>query len=183
MATSNFHNVNASKIFAMTSDSENEFEIDEFAYNDFIDNIDSALSEAGYNDYTIDDPHELRSYPSRVLGSKSKDVCYDHFSVDITIFPVVRSAYYDGCNLDWFLTIEMEGETFNNISEITDENIEWVLRNNDEKHGKKAISNFRAKLTTAAHALKTELETIYKNHTEPLTVVSRFSNGETIYQK
>jgi len=183
MATSNFHNVNASKIFAMASDSENEFEFDEFAYNDFIDNIDSALSEAGYNDYTIDDPHELRSYPSRVLGSKEISQNIDGIDICVNIFPVVRSAYYDGCNLDHFTTIEFCNETYCNISEINDSDIEDELKENNQKHGKKAISNFKAKITTICHALKTELETIYKNHTEPLTVVGRFSNGETIYQK
>lgn len=167
----------------MTSDSEQDFTFDQFAFDDLLFDVKNSIENAGFNVIPIEDPFELRSYPSEVLCGKTKDVCYNLFGVDITIFPVVRNGYYDGCNFDWFFLIEMEGESFNNISEITDENIEWVLRNYDEKHGKKAISNFRAKLTTVCHALKTELEAIYKIHTEPLTVTARFSNGETLYSK
>ena len=167
----------------MTSDSENEFTFDDFAFDVLLDDVEASLSEAGFVDYTIPDPHELRSYPSRVLGSKEINQIIDGIDITVNIFSVVRSAYYDGCNFDHFTTIEFCHETYNNISEINDSDIEDVLKENKQKHGKKAISNFKAKITTICHALKTELEAIYKNHTEPLTVTARFSNGETLYSK
>jgi len=63
MATSNFHNVNASSIFAVDLQ-------DEFDYQDLIDNVKYSLKETGYfNLLTKSDPNELRSFPSKSIGS------------------------------------------------------------------------------------------------------------------
>jgi hypothetical protein len=63
MATSNFHNVNASHIFAVQLE-------DTYEYDDLIDNIKSGLKETGeFNLLTKSDPNELRSYPSTSIGS------------------------------------------------------------------------------------------------------------------
>jgi len=62
MATSNFHNVNASAIFAVRL--ENEYD-----YEDLVCNLESELSNnPDYVDYGKTDKHELRSFPSRTLG-------------------------------------------------------------------------------------------------------------------
>jgi hypothetical protein len=57
MATSNFHNVNATHIFACSL--ENEWD-----YEDLKDNVYYGLKGIeGFADRTKSDPHELRSFP------------------------------------------------------------------------------------------------------------------------
>ena len=59
MATSNFHNVNATHIFAVQLE-------DEWAYEDLVYNLESEFDiHNDYSDYGKSGPHELRSYPSR----------------------------------------------------------------------------------------------------------------------
>ena len=87
MATSNFHNVNASRIFAVDLE-------DEFDYENIILNLESALAcIPEYIEGACWDRHELRSYPSKVLGRLQKD--------NVEVYVIVRSGYYSGCNLDW----------------------------------------------------------------------------------
>jgi hypothetical protein len=110
MATSNFHNVNASHIFAVQLE-------DEFEYDDLIDNIKSGLKETGeFNLLTKSDPNELRSYPSTSIGSLD---CYvednDGNGIVVTVTAVVRSGYYDGVNLDWHVHFEEYGETVEHL--------------------------------------------------------------------
>lgn len=110
MATSNFHNVNASHIFAVQLE-------DTYEYDDLIDNIKSGLKETGeFNLLTKADPNELRSYPSTGIGSLD---CYvednDGNGIVVTVTAVVRSGYYDGVNLDWHVHFEEYGETVEHL--------------------------------------------------------------------
>lgn len=110
MATSNFHNVNASHIFAVQLE-------DTYEYDDLIDNIKSGLKETGeFNLLTKSDPNELRSYPSTGIGSLD---CYvednDGNGIVVTVTAVVRSGYYDGVNLDWHAHFEEYGENVEHL--------------------------------------------------------------------
>jgi hypothetical protein len=92
MATSNFHNVNATHIFAVQLE-------DEWAYDDLVENLESEFSKhSDYYDYGKSDPNELRSFPSKSLGSFSNSVVVGEDEVEIYITPVIRSGYYEGVN-------------------------------------------------------------------------------------
>jgi len=111
MATSNFHNVNASHIFAVELQ-------DTYEYDDLIDNIQSGLKETGYyNMLTKSDPNELRSFPSTSIGSLDNYVesSDDDSGIVVTITAVVRSGYYDGVNLDWHCHFEEYGENIEHL--------------------------------------------------------------------
>ena len=110
MATSNFHNVNASHIFAVELQ-------DTYEYDDLIDNIQSGLKSTGYfNLLTKSDPNELRSYPSTSIGSLDSYVeDSEGNGICVTITAVVRSGYYDGVNLDWHPHFEEYGETIEHL--------------------------------------------------------------------
>lgn len=110
MAASNFHNVNASHIFAVQLE-------DTYEYDDLIDNIKSGLKETGeFNLLTKADPNELRSYPSTSIGSLDSYVeDANGNGIYIQITAVVRSGYYDGVNLDWHLHFEEYGETIEHL--------------------------------------------------------------------
>lgn len=152
MATSNFHNVNATHIFAVQLE-------DEWAYDDLVDNLESEFSKhSDYYDYGKSDPNELRSFPSKSLGSFSNSVTIGDDEVEIYITPVIRSGYYEGVNLDWHIRLYVNG--YDDDTYADDAN---VLR----------ISNEYVDF----------IETIYSQYSEPLGVTARFSNGETIYHK
>ncbi len=152
MATSNFHNVNATHIFAVQLE-------DEWAYDDLVGNLESEFNTHNdYSDYGKTDPDELRSYPSRSLGSFSDSILIGEDEVEVYITPVIRSGYYEGCNLDWHVRLYVNGyedDTYAddaNVLRISNEYIEFI-------------------------------ENIYSQYSEPLGVTARFSNGETIYHK
>lgn len=152
MATSNFHNVNATHIFAVQLE-------DEWAYEDLVYNLESEFNiHNDYSDYGKSDPNELCSFPSRSLGSFSDSLTIGDDEVEIFITPVIRSGYYEGCNLDWHVRLYVNGyedDTYAddaNVLRISNEYIEFI-------------------------------ENIYSQYSEPLGVTARFSNGETIYHK
>jgi hypothetical protein len=150
MATSNFHNVNATNIFAVQLE-------DEWAYDDLVDNLESEFNtHKDFSDYGKTDPNELRSFPSKSLGSFSNSVTIDDDEVEIYVTPVIRSGYYEGCNLDWHVSLYVNG--YQDDEYADDAN---VLR----------ISNDYIEF----------IEDIFEQYSQPLGVTARFSNGETIY--
>ena len=174
MATSNFHNVNASAIFAVPL--ENDFD-----YEDLVDNLKSELKDnSDYVDYGKTDPNELRSFPSRSLGSIRKYHQYKDFYVEVCVTPVIRSGYYSGCNLDWNVAYSINGDTYD-IDE---------LENGIGYNTALPISKIKVYSSLAekkAEKLKNDivekLEAIYNNYSDRYGVTAVFSNGETIYHK
>ncbi len=150
MATSNFHNVNASHIFAVELQ-------DEYDYQDLVDNLESEFStNLDYSDYSKSDPNELRSFPSKSLGSFSNSIEIGDDEAEIYVTPVIRSGYYEGCNLDWHVRYYVNG--------YEDETYESHPR-----------------IQTLVEVYTNFIENVYKQYSQPLGVTARFSNGETIY--
>jgi hypothetical protein len=150
MATSNFHNVNASHIFAVELQ-------DEWEYQDLISNLESEFNtNLDYSDYSKSDPNELRSFPSKSVGSFSNSIEIGEDEVEVYVTPVIRSGYYEGCNLDWHVRYYVNGsedETY-------------------ESH---------PNVQTLVSVYVNFIENVYEQYSQPLGVTARFSNGETIY--
>jgi hypothetical protein len=174
MSTSNFHNVNASAIFAVPL--ENDFD-----YEDLVDNLKSELKDnSDYVDYGKTDPNELRSFPSRTLGSIRKYHQYKDFYVEVCVTPVIRSGYYSGVNLDWNVDYAINGDIYD-IDE---------LENGIGYNTALPISKIKVYSSLAekkAEKLKNDivekLEALYNNYSDRYGVTAVFSNGETIYHK
>jgi hypothetical protein len=150
MATSNFHNANASHIFAVELQ-------DEYDYQDLVDNLESEFStNLDYSDYSKSDPNELRSFPSKSLGSFSNSIEIGDDEAEVYVTPVIRSGYYEGCNLDWHVRYYVNG--------YEDETYESHPR-----------------IQTLVEVYTNFIENVYKQYSQPLGVTARFSNGETIY--
>jgi hypothetical protein len=176
MATSNFHNVNASAIFAVPL--ENDFD-----YEDLVDNLKSELSnDSDYVDYGKTDHNECRSFPSRTLGSIRKYHQYKDFYVEVCVTPVIRSGYYEGVNLDWNVDYLINGDASYDSPDF------YI---NDIAHygnlPKSKATTYAKLAEKKAEKLKNEivekLESIYSDYSMKLGVTARFSNGETIYHK
>jgi hypothetical protein len=176
MATSNFHNVNATHIFACSL--ENEWD-----YEDLVDNLKSELSnDSDYVDYGKTDHNECRSFPSRTLGSIRKYHQYKDFYVEVCVTPVIRSGYYEGVNLDWNVDYLINGDASYDSPDF------YI---NDIAHygnlPKSKATTYAKLAEKKAEKLKNEivekLESIYSDYSMKLGVTARFSNGETIYHK
>jgi len=176
MATSNFHNVNASAIFAVPL--ENDFD-----YEDLVCNLESELSNnPDYVDYGKTDPNELRSFPSRTLGSIRKYHQYKDFYVEVCVTPVIRSGYYSGCNLDWNVEYSINGDAQYENNDFYIDDIAWY-----GKLSKSAATKYAKLAEKKAKKIKNEiveqLEALYNDYSEKYGVTAVFSNGETIYHK
>ena len=176
MGTSNFHNVNAGKIF--TNECEEEWD-----YDYLKSNICSELENSKYHfrkDYGTDS-HELRSYPSHVLGtifSETKN--YKDFTVEVSLIVVVRSGYYSGCNLDYDWEYIVNGETTDELdfADIIEYQASYK-RDNAKRYAKFAEQWAKSTLET----MRIDLETIFEMYSDKYEVAAQFSNGETIYTK
>ena len=174
MATSNFHNVNATHIFACLLE-------DEWAYDDLKENLFYEFKKLnGFSDYTKSDPNELRSYPSHSICSVERDFSYDNFTLNVIVTPVIRSAYYEGCNLDWHVWYGIDG------NEIDIDDLEYQLSyiDNLTPSEVKAYSLLaEQKAETLLNEIVTDVEKVFDKYSEKYGVTARFSNGETIYHK
>ena len=176
MATSNFHNENASAIFAVQLEHE-------FDYDDLVENLKSELNnDPDYVDYGKADKNELRSFPSRTLGSIRKYVQYKDFYVEVCVTPVIRSGYYDGVNLDWNVDYLINGDAqYDNTDFYIDDIAHYG------NLSKSAATKYAKLADKKAEKLKNEivdeLEALYNDYSDRYGVTAVFSNGETIYHK
>lgn len=152
MATSNFHNVNATNIFAVELESDIDYIV-------LFENLQLEFeSDSRFGKFGKRDMHDLRSYPSQVLGSLRESVMLYDDEVEVFVSPVIRSGYYEGCNLDWVVQVYVNGDDDDSL--------------NDSPTVQAIISR-----------LSGAVEDIFKMYSDSYVVTARFSNGETIYSK
>ena len=156
MGASNFHCVNASQIFSFMPEEDDIYDYDVDSDINYVTDMLSELD--GFTTDTKTDPHELWSYPSRSICSIVRYVTLPDTDteVQITVGVVVRSGYYEGINFDWFVDLEQWGDF-----------TEWEL--------------LEEMVEPDAHRIVDEVEDVLRKATQPLVVVGRFSNGETVY--
>jgi hypothetical protein len=124
MGTGNFWNKNASKVFAVLmsyespvlDDEGNETEetemvqCEDFEYDDLIDEIKEALKASKFNPWVPAKPvwDNERQFCGRTIGELSKEEFFGDVSISVTIECVLRSAYYEGANLDWNMSVSID---------------------------------------------------------------------------
>jgi hypothetical protein len=171
MATQNFHNVNANNIFAVEIQ-------DEWDYDDLIENL---KHEVDYLDDTRKDEHELRSFPSRVIGCNYTEKLYTHFRVELELTVVVRSGYYSGVNLDWTPTFNIDGEEFEDLDDIT-EHLTYYY-DFTEKQAARYTEWLKTWHERELESLVERTEQSFRYYTTPLGITAVFSNGEAMYHE
>ena len=199
MATGNFYNENANKIFAVCMDYEQPVldddgnETDEmetvscssYDYDDTKSNvIHEAKALAKEKNYGFSEhwglKNNLRSYEGSGICCIYDTKRFGDINVTVTIGLVIRGAYYEGANLDWEYQYEVEGKEMDEIEFIEDfdyysdmnAGLKKIQGKNAEKWAEKTFNKLVA-----------EVETMYEKISMPLTVSARFSNGETMYSK
>lgn len=175
MGASNFHFVNASRVFAITGIEE------DFEWDDVKENINYKLEHCGYNHIsTSNDPHELRSYPSANLTTIQKSFIFNGLSVTVEINTVMRSGYYEGACLDWHPEYEVEGYELDDYDDIA---LAFEYHNFSEKRATYLAPMLKKRLLAIREELIAVVERIFAENSDQYNVVATFSNGETIYAR
>lgn len=204
MGTSNFYNVNSSKIFVVLQSYErpvldddfNETEEmefvcpDEMEVSDELDYFESMLKDNIKEDIifynygeNFRSEHENRNFPSHYLGSVYKSKTYGDIECQINIHCFVRSGYYDGGNLDWELDVRLDGDSYtDDIKQISDM-FEMIYSDMNVGMLKIQGKNCQKWGEKTYDKLKEYVESIFEQCSTPYNLVGRFSNGETIYEK
>jgi hypothetical protein len=196
MATGNFHNVHARKIYALVEqehDDEFEFEpieLSEFI-DDVIDDVQSSIEHKLLTDFNLQmdhvdvrDPHELRVHPSGNIGSVHMKVP-SNIDMTVELVMVFRCGYYRGANLDWYPIFNICGKTTNDIedayeyiAEEVSDRIDIDVYNDDV-----IMSRYVEVLDTTLNDLIDKVESAFEYVSTPMVILARFSNGEVMYQK
>ena len=161
MSAPNFYNKNASKIFAVSEEFDEETQeciSENWRYAQ--ENIASELESKGYREVSIPDK-DNRNYPGEYFLEKEL-VFWNLWR--ITIYAVIRGAYYSGTNFDWQVNVVKD-------------------RYGDYEEGD--LCDIPVPMTVQA-AIDREIKRIEKAfelYTDKLNCIGIFSNGEAVYEK
>ena len=197
MATGNFYNVNASKIFALLNND------DDYIIMDTINNLECDLIE-NFNYYKTNEVFRCqnRNYLSDEIATKSIDFFDDKNNkliCEVDIQAILVNGYYYGVNLDYDLYICLYGDNYlqinlTSLKELEDAyDVDFIVdsvESYDIVDGEETFNNNKNKLlfdkfvNNVKRVIQKELDTleqIYRDYSDELEVFTRFSNGETIY--
>lgn len=155
MSTNNFYNKNASKIFAIESDNDDQYP-DDVMIHDLKLNIIYELPEFVGHDSPESDGNS--SYGGVVFGIYH--LPDEDSDIEARFELIIRSGYYSGYNLDW----NIEVADFRDCGSTSYKEIE---------------GSFREKIDAKIK----EIEEVYAQNSIPLVKVSQLNNGEAVYQK
>ena len=189
MGTSNFHRVNASKVFAVLmnqpaldddgSETGDYYAPDEWEIDEFFEYLREQLAKNTTFFPGGSDPHELSSFPSRVIGEirSGTDFAGGLISGRITITAVMRSGYYEGACLDWHITKSIDGDEYDDVSEY-----DGGANDFTEVEAECARFDIEGWFWSEEKRLIEFVEGVFAQASMPMEVVATFSNGETIYK-
>lgn len=198
MGTNNFYNRNASKVYAVLMDKEqnvlddegNETEeteevpVEDYDIKFFDEYLQEKIGQSKFESWipksTTWEEDSNRNFEGRVMGELSIDKNYGDVEIKVEIQAICRNGYYEGANLDWNLNFYVDG----NSSEL-DEIKEDFIYNSYLNAGLKSIISAHAEkwASQAEDELVSEMERIFTEVSMPLIKVAQFSNGEAIYKK
>lgn len=186
MGTSNFHRENASKIYAVLmnqpiDDDENYYAPEQWEIDEFVEYLRDRLSEVEHADFYPDgkDPHEIRSFPSRIIGTiRSRNYFVGGLITgEIKITAVMRFGYYEGACLDWHITKSIDGDEYDDVSEYDGGNNDFT-----EIEAESAQISIIEWFNDEEERLIEFVEQVFAQASNPMEVVATFSNGATIYK-
>jgi len=196
MGASNFHSVNARNIYAVLMSYEQPvindvgketgdlewYSPDHYDWQEFKNEIRNSMKkkaeEKGFDYFangSVDDPHELRSYPSVVLFSIEKCKTYADIDITVSVHAVMRSGYHDGACLDWWV--------HNDEPDVTLEESMQFGSNMPAGMIKILSKHANAWYNKTKEEVIDLVEEHFKEHSQGFKVVAQFSNGETMYEK
>jgi hypothetical protein len=165
---------------------------DEYECDDLIGNIGYEIKEQGgvkENEWIGNN----RSYGIQSLGYFSESRMYGDIEVEVVVKAVLQSAYYEGATLDYLITVEIDGDTYDySTGSRYDNSVEDISTEVGERQdynglNKGIIAIMRPKIESfieqTVSDLSEKVEAIFENWTEhKLTCKGVFSNGEAVYE-
>jgi len=195
MGASNFHYVNASRVFSICEsyeipvldDDGNETDETEYFYpdsDDFeceVDNIKSLLKESGESFWDVEtrSREELRSYPTTFIGTIYRSKTFGDVEVQIEVHCYARSGYYQGACLDYETELSIDG---NEVDEV-DGNFQDAYSNMNEGMLKIQERNAEKWANNTISELADVVEGVFAKCSTQYTKVATASNGEAFYHK
>lgn len=179
MGTSNFYTKNASKLYPLFTDME-EDEREFFDYDrqcedvaEFIDESNNKYDSSGIVNET--NGYD-RNFPERELLTLSHSKWFGDVEIEVNLKVIVRAGYYDGANLDY----QVSCDNFEDASYIVIDSY-----NSDMNAGmcKIQTNNAIAWAEQTQAEMEEYIEAIFAKVTEPYVMIARASNGETFYKK
>ena len=185
MSTANFCNHNADFVYAC------EFE-DEFACDDLLADLRQAFRSVAADpkvkaiaDYeAVHDtwePDYNRNYPGRIIAVVwSETKRYQDFVVSLSAKIIVRSGYYEGANLDYAIGFHVDGQ------EYSADDLDEVCHHAEfPRSAGRAYQLALAKRWFDRHSapFSAAIEAVFRQHSTPLRLVARASNGEAFYER
>ena len=164
MGTNNFYNKNASNIFACSIE-------EEFDFYDLKDNLNCEINRIKMYKVEENSGHDCER---NCNGTYINYLKLEHKECSLILQPIIRSGYYDGCNLDYEIQVyASRGEyRFETVQDMIDH-----LRYEELSY--KCVEKL---FTKHLPLMVAEIERIYKLFSIPLKKLGQFS-GEAIYQK
>lgn len=191
MSTANFHVKNAGLTYAR------EFGADEdgFEYGDFLEELREAFRTAAEdpgcgaiadfedvrNTWETDG---LRSYPGRIVARlESRRNVYREFDAFLSADIIVRSGYYAGVNLDYDLLFSLDGD--DGCETFREDGIDDICLHSEPPGTRRAylLGLARKWFDRAALEFTEAIEAVFREHSTPLRLVARASNGEAFYEQ
>ena len=179
MATGNFYNVNASKVYVIECETE-------FDYDDTVENVGYELVELGYDLDGSEAADSLRSFYSKIIAEKYDTVSYGDTEFTITLQAIVRAGYYAHANLDWRIVVNSpEGHEWIEQDVMLEQEVIESMEYCDYPSGLARIHApyLISKVQDMAQAMIDEVEKVYEQYTTPVVSIGTASNGETFYEK
>jgi hypothetical protein len=176
MGASNFHYVNARRVYAVCMEEHCD-------YDEELEFTKDYLVEQGFDPESGDMNGELRSYPSRALASIRSS--YPSADVSVTIIVGARSGYYEGACLDYDIQVDV-GYTRLFTEEIEEQDVFESIEYHYDNAGMRRIQarNITKWVNRTIESERAKVEEILaKACGIELVEVATFSNGETIYKQ
>lgn len=154
--------------------------LESYEWDDLKSYITDTLAEVdGYQDGGSDDND--RSYYGKSMGFLTASKSFGDTEVEVRVQAMLRSGYYEGANLDY-----QEPEMFVSGYDSDSESLSLDFNYYSDMNG--GLKKIQAKNASkwaekAKQELADKLEEVFTKIAMPLTVVARFPNGETMYEK
>jgi len=164
MGTNNFYNRNASKIFACDLEGDDSYS---FLKEGLLESLDKYFINQFCQNDSFDDNN--RNYPGIYIGN----IDYEYRNCLLRIKPVIRSGYYEGCNLDYEIEYRSEQDFCEDLEDLK----------NDLEHSKRPFKAVEKSFKKQLKLIVKNLEKVFAENSTALNKVGQFSNGEAIYER
>ena len=193
MGTSNFYYRNASKVFAIALDYQNEegenVSCDEYEYDEQIENVQYYLDENkgdfSYSESERNSQYGNRNFNASFIGSLSTSKKFGDVDVDVQINCFSRAGYYEGACLDWEVELKVDSYSDDDINGVSYAFENGYLYSDNMNAGMMKIQakNAQKWANKAKDALVEVVEKCFEKSSTCFVRLGTFSNGETVYRK